>query len=112
MRIIPGPAVIWVRLPRPSGPVGRLGRGSRGLRWICGRINCDRGQHIGVVRLGLWGVCMRRHRPFLGSRLKGGAGEGCAVEPRLSGPAGSSLRQLGVLREVVQCLQASTGGTG
>jgi hypothetical protein len=65
-----------------------------------------------TVRLGLWDVCMRRHRPFLCSRLKGGAGEGCAVELRLSGPAGSSLRQLGVLREVAQCLQASTGGTG
>jgi hypothetical protein len=52
MRIIPGPTVIWVRLSRPSGPVRRLGRDSRGLRWICVRIICDRGQHIGVVQLG------------------------------------------------------------
>jgi hypothetical protein len=29
--IIPGPAVIWVRPPRPGGPVGRRGRDSRGL---------------------------------------------------------------------------------
>jgi hypothetical protein len=65
-----------------------------------------------TIRPGLWGVCMCRHRPFLCSRLKRGAGEECAVEPRLSGPAGSSLRQLGVLREVAQCLQVSTGGTG
>ena len=35
--IIPGPAVIWVRPPRPSGPVGRQGRDSRGLWWLSGQ---------------------------------------------------------------------------
>jgi hypothetical protein len=37
--IIPGPAVIRVRPPRPSGPVRRLGRSSRGLWWLSERVD-------------------------------------------------------------------------